>query len=319
MNQLRRILVPVDFSACSRAALAHAAVLAKSFGASIDLLYVWEAPAFVAPEAMVGAAGTTQTLAQLASDQAEAAMREFLEQAKADGIDITQTATVTVTPPSSGITQSLLTAGSDITNQKIYTTASIAPVANALITVAVIGHNSSAASASPTITGAGLTWVEVTSTTFNSIGTPLKRMSIFRGMSAAPGSGPLTITFPVTESNAAWIVSQWTGVNTTGTNGSGAIGQIGTPIGSDAATSISATLAALGAPTNVAYGVIGTNGSAVGINPAASFTEISEQKPAESTNTIIETLFAANQTVPSASWTGSFAAAILAIEIKAGP
>lgn len=91
MNHLRRILVPVDFSECSRAALGHAAVLAKSFGATIDLLYVWEAPAFVAPEAMVGAAGTTQTLAQLASDQAEAAMREFSEQAEKDGIQIAAT------------------------------------------------------------------------------------------------------------------------------------------------------------------------------------------------------------------------------------
>jgi nucleotide-binding universal stress UspA family protein len=91
MNQLRRILVPVDFSACSRAALEHAAVLAKSFDATIDLLYVWEAPTFVAPEAMVGAAGTTQTLAQLASDQAESAMREFLQQARDDGIEVAAT------------------------------------------------------------------------------------------------------------------------------------------------------------------------------------------------------------------------------------
>jgi nucleotide-binding universal stress UspA family protein len=88
MNLMSRILVPVDYSACSRAALEHAAVLAKSFGASIDLLYVWEAPAFVAPEAMVGAAGTTQTLAQLARDQAEAAMREFADKARSDGIEI---------------------------------------------------------------------------------------------------------------------------------------------------------------------------------------------------------------------------------------
>lgn len=91
MNHLRKILVPVDYSACSRAALEHAAMLAKSFNATIDLLYVWEAPAFVAPEAMVGAAGTTQTLAQLASDQAQAAMREFAAQAKEDGIEIQAT------------------------------------------------------------------------------------------------------------------------------------------------------------------------------------------------------------------------------------
>ncbi len=239
--------------------------------------------------------------------------------ALAGGLSIIQTQDVTVTPPSSGITQTLLTAGSDITNQKVYTTASITPVSNALITIAVIGHNSSAAAASPTIAGAGLTWVEVTSTTFNSIATPLKRMTIFRAMSAAPGSGTITITFPASQSNAAWIVSQWTGVDQTGTNGSGAVGTIATPNGSDAATSLSATLAPLGGPNNVAYGVVGTNGSALGINPGGSFAEISEQKPAEGTNSIIEALFAANQTNPSANWTGSFAAAILAVEIKAGP
>jgi len=88
MKQLSRILVPVDFSECSRAALEHASTLAKSFDATVDLLYVWEAPAFIAPEAMVGAAGTTQTLSQLAGDQARAAMKEFHEKAVADGIAI---------------------------------------------------------------------------------------------------------------------------------------------------------------------------------------------------------------------------------------
>ena len=91
MQKLSKILVPVDFSACSRSALEHAAVLAKSFGATIDLLYVWEAPAFVAPEAMIGAAGTTQTLAQLASDQAQQAMKDFAKQARDDGIQIANT------------------------------------------------------------------------------------------------------------------------------------------------------------------------------------------------------------------------------------
>ncbi len=240
--------------------------------------------------------------------------------ATADGTPITQTANVTVTPPSSGITHTLLTAGSNVANQAVYTTASIAPTANALVTIAVLGHQSSAASASPTVTGGGMSaWVEVATITFNTVGTPLKRMSIFRAMSTSPGSGPITITFPTTESNGTWIVSQWTGVNTTGTNGSGAIGQIATPNRLDAVTSISATLAALGGPNNVAYGVVGTNGSAVGINPGGSFTEISEQKPAEGTNAILESLFAANQTVPSASWTGAFSAAILAVEIKVGP
>jgi hypothetical protein len=241
--------------------------------------------------------------------------------ATADGTPIAQTANVTVSPPSSGITHTLLTAGSDITNQKVYTTASVAPAANALVTIAVIGHTSGTASVDPIVTGGGMSsWVMVASITLDPIATPHKRMTVFRGMSAAPGSGPITINFAsTTESNAAWIVSQWTGVNTTGTNGSGAIGQILQTGRVDGVTSINATLAALSSPNNVAYGVVGTNGSAIGITPGAGFTEISEQKPAEGTNSILEALFAANQTVPSASWTGAFNAAILAIEIIAGP
>jgi invasin-like protein/Big-like domain-containing protein len=239
--------------------------------------------------------------------------------ATADGTAISQTQSVAVTPPSSGITQTLLTAGSDIINQKIYTTSSIAPAANALVTIAVIGHSSAVASASPTITGGGMSaWVEVATTTFNTVGAPLKRLSVFRAMSAAPGSGPITISFPTTESNAAWVVSQWTGVDQTGGDGSGAIVQSITNR-ADAVSSIGATLAALGSPNNVAYGVVGTNGSAIGINPGAGFTEISEQKPAEGTATIIAALFGANQTTPTASWSGAFSAAILAVEIKAGP
>ena len=241
-------------------------------------------------------------------------------QATATSLTAATSGSFDITPPVAGsITQTLLTAGSDITNQKIYTTASIAPAANALITLAVIGHTSTAASASPTVTGGGMSaWVEVATTTFNSVATPLKRMSIFRAMSASPGSGPITISFPTTESNAAWVVSQWTGVDQTGTNGSGAIVQTATNR-ADAVSSIGTTLAALSGPNNVAYGAVGTNGSALGINPGAGFTEISEQKPPEGTATVISALFGTNQTAPSASWTGSFAAAILAVEIKAGP
>jgi adhesin/invasin len=240
--------------------------------------------------------------------------------ATAGGTPITQQAQVTVTPPgSSTIAQTLLTAGSNTTNTRIYTTASVAPAANALVTIAVIGHQSSAASASPTVTGGGMSaWVEVATITFSSVTTPLKRMSIFRAMSAAPGSGPITITFPTTESNASWIVSQWTGVDQSGTNGSGAIGQTVTNR-ADGVTSIAATLAPLGGSSNVAYGVVGTSGTTIGILPVAGFAEISEQKAPESPNSIIEAMWAANQTAPSASWAGAFAAGILAIEIKAAP
>lgn len=88
MQQLRRILVPVDFSECSRAALERAAVLAKSFDATVDIIHVWEAPAFIAPEAMVGVAGNSQTLSQLAREHAERGLKEFVDAAREAGIAV---------------------------------------------------------------------------------------------------------------------------------------------------------------------------------------------------------------------------------------
>jgi len=40
----KKILVPVDFSDCSKAALEYAASIAWCFEATIDVLHVWEAP-----------------------------------------------------------------------------------------------------------------------------------------------------------------------------------------------------------------------------------------------------------------------------------
>ena len=91
MSELRRILVPVDFSSCSKAALERAAELAKAFGAELHLLHVWEAPAFVAPEAMVGVAGSSQTLSQLARDHATQGLAEFVASAKEAGIEVAST------------------------------------------------------------------------------------------------------------------------------------------------------------------------------------------------------------------------------------
>ena len=71
MAPLKRILVPVDFSECSRLALRRADDLAKAFDATLDLVHVWRAPEFVSPEVMIGVAPQGQTLAQYARQQAE--------------------------------------------------------------------------------------------------------------------------------------------------------------------------------------------------------------------------------------------------------
>ena len=234
-----------------------------------------------------------------------------------NGTAITQTATVTVFPPGSvgTITHALLTAGSHATNLNTYTTASISPAPNALITVAVRNHRTPAAN-SPTLSGGGMTsWTQVASVDYDPVSGSLGRLTVFRALSATPGSGPITITFVGSVSNVDWIVSQWTGVDQTGVNGSGAIGQTGSARG-DAVTALSVPLAAFGNANNVAYGAVGARLNAPAITPGSGFTEIAEVTPGE--NTLLEAQWATNLNTIQGSLTTAKNAALLGIEIKAG-
>jgi nucleotide-binding universal stress UspA family protein len=67
-----RMLVPVDFSPCSRVALDYAAVLAFPLGASVDVLHVWQAP-FSEP-----ISGGLPPLAVFVRNEAERAMAELM-------------------------------------------------------------------------------------------------------------------------------------------------------------------------------------------------------------------------------------------------
>ncbi len=238
--------------------------------------------------------------------------------ATADGTPITQTAAVNVTAQApAGIAHTLLTNGTNVTNQKIYTTASIAPAPNTLVTVAVLGHRTYGA-VSPTLTGGGMSsWTQVTSVDFDTFGLPLRRLTIFRAMSASPGSGPLTITFSGNVSNTQWIVSQWDGVETSGVNGAGAIVQTGSAA-ADAVNDLTTTLAAFGSANNVAYGVFGVNSNALAITPGAGFTAIAEQPSGENTPGDLFAEWAVNLNAITATWTSKNAGA-LGVEIKAAP
>jgi universal stress protein A len=88
MKPIERILVAVDFSECSWLALARAAQLAKALGAKLELLHVWQAPAFISPEAMVGATPRGQTLGQLVQHEAEKSMESFVARAEQAGIRV---------------------------------------------------------------------------------------------------------------------------------------------------------------------------------------------------------------------------------------
>ena len=238
----------------------------------------------------------------------------------ANGTAITQTATVDVTPAPPPATQpmihTLLTSGTNTLNQKIYTTEAISPAPNALITIAVLGHNSASAAPSPIITGGGMIeWTEVATVTFDPLSLPLKRMTVYRAMSSSPGSGPITIRWSKSQSHMMWIVSQWEGADTSGVNGAGAIAQIASDA-ADLVNGMSVTLAPLGDVNNVAYGVFGVRSTVPAVTPGAAFVEIAEHASAESPPSALQAEWASGVNTIDASWV-DLRGAVLGIEIKA--
>jgi Bacterial Ig-like domain (group 1)/Invasin, domain 3 len=238
--------------------------------------------------------------------------------ATADGVPITQTVGVTVTnQPPPGITQTLLTSGHDPANSKVYTTASIAPASNALVTIAVTTHQASAAAPSPVVTGGGMSsWVVVATAAYGGA-TPLDRVTVYRAMSASPGSGPITITSSATVSNCQWIVSQWSGVDPSGTNGAGAIGQT-LAVSGEGVNGLTATLAAFGSASNVGYGVFGLTSNATDAAPGSGFAAIAQEPSGEGSTGDVFAEWAANRNVIGATWSSKSGGG-LGVEIKAAP
>lgn len=123
-------------------------------------------------------------------------------------------------------------------------TASITPAANALVLAWVSQHSTGATPGVPTCAGNGLTWVQVSTVVFSPAVTGVSRLTCFRAMGAAPTTGAVTFTWAAQPAEGAcWSIDQWTGADTSGTNGSGAIVQSATNTGTTSALSV--TLAAI--------------------------------------------------------------------------
>jgi nucleotide-binding universal stress UspA family protein len=82
MPRLKRILVPVDYSATSQLALRFAATLASPLGASVEVMHVCEYPLQTPGEITVIQAGERRPLSALLLENAEREMKEFLDSAE---------------------------------------------------------------------------------------------------------------------------------------------------------------------------------------------------------------------------------------------
>ena len=138
---------------------------------------------------------------------------------------------------------------SSTSNLSSFASASFTPTANALVLVTVANTKASAAD-TPTLTGNGLTYVQVASTTWDA--STAKRITLFRAMGSSPSAGAVTADFAGAGQTGCHICAvQFTGVDTSGTNGSGAIVQSGTNSGGTA--SVTVTLSALTGSANAVY------------------------------------------------------------------
>jgi hypothetical protein len=148
-----------------------------------------------------------------------------------------------------------------------------APASNSLLLLDVVGSNGggTAPAAPSSVTGLGLTWVQVATRDGITDGiSETWRVTRFRALGASPTTGALTINHGTAPNQyLSWKVREYTGVVTTGTNGSGAVVQ--TVQNGGTGTTVSATLAAFADGGNGADAITVSFGSPA-VTPEAGWT-----------------------------------------------
>lgn len=152
------------------------------------------------------------------------------------------------------------------------TTGAITPSGNRLIIVGVISARASGSDiTTPTITGGGITFVQINTRVANSSNW---RLTLFRGLVAAPSSGVLVIDFAgqTQDQGVGWSIVEVSPVKITGTNGADAVVQSATGLAISANIGLVVNLSAFTSSSNIAFGMVATQG--VSITPGAGFTQI---------------------------------------------
>lgn len=210
------------------------------------------------------------------------------------------------------VTHTLLTSGSSTTDTTSYATASITPGANKLILAWVVPVRNSGTTGTVTLSGNGLTWTQVRT----EIGSTVSmRGALFRAMGASPTAGVVTITTSAQSNGCTWILSEFDGVVTTGTDGADAVVQ-SNGTNSASATSLSVTLSAFADAGNATFGAFGHRNSDA-VTGGSGFTEIADVLGTGPDSGSQTEWRADNDTSVDASWTNATVCVAVAVEIKA--
>lgn len=162
------------------------------------------------------------------------------------------------------------------------------------------------------ITGGNLTWVQVAQITFNTIASPTATVSVWRGL-VTSGATTTTFTYTWNKTVQTGLAQLWefSNVDTSGTNGSGAIVQSDT-FQSDSTAAPLITLNSFGSPVNATFGAFADGEQTGTLVEGSGFTNATMP----STTTLAEWVNVADTTV-DCTRTGAVDMGGVAIEIKA--
>lgn len=149
------------------------------------------------------------------------------------------------------------TTGTDVDGNSTAATASVTPGSNKLSLLTVSSRTAISTDPNqPTATGNGLTWVVVNSIVWDTTSSSRKRITVLRAMGASPSAGAVSIDFAAqNQTDVVWSVDEFDGIDTSGTNGSGAIVQSATNKDeSITAAILTVTLAAFSDGNNASFG-----------------------------------------------------------------
>lgn len=151
---------------------------------------------------------------------------------------------------------------SSVSDATSYATgSSYTPSANALVLAMVV--NTAGTAGTPTFSGNNLTWVEIATVPFLS---SQYRLTVFRAMGGAPSAGTGTASFGGTQTGCIIRVIEFTGVDTSGSDGSGALVQTNSTSNTSANPALN--LNAIASSRNAVVGLSGNT-----LNPYGGVTE----------------------------------------------
>lgn len=199
-----------------------------------------------------------------------------------------------------------LTTGVDSTDATSYTTASVTLKAGRLYLLTVVNTAADAAVVSG-IAG-GPTWTSRSTTQYN---TTAHRVSIWSGAPTADYTGTIVISFGATQTGGRWALNEFSGVDTSTTDG---VVQQAATTGND--TTPLATLAAFASANNATFGALANTADST-TTPGAGFTELSDLSTGTTPASFLQTQWRVDNdtTVDGTITSGQWGAC--AVELKA--